>query len=114
MRELTIVLGVVLVLLQVGDILTTRYGLRHGAVELNPIARWAFRHLGFGGAAVIKMMIVAGVAWMWVDVNYPWALLGMVYLFCFICGWNLARARVRKESRIWEMTCPTISYKSQE
>lgn len=76
---------------------------RYGARELNPLARFMFRHFGMLGAAIIKMAAMAAISLVFVFGHAPLILFELICLFLMLTGWNAARLRIHR--RRWQRAC---------
>ena len=64
------------------DILTTWVGIRHRHCELNGLARWAWRRVGFWPVAMFKFLFFLGITWLTYMIQmYP---ILFVYLLAFL------------------------------
>ena len=99
MFELVITLGVVLMILQVGDVSTTVFALQHGLKEKNPLAKWAFSHLGIKISLLIKLGVVGIVTIYMVLLQEVWPLIGLVMLYAFVNGWNVGKIVASRRGR---------------
>ena len=73
---------IVLCILQLGDLRSTRLGLTHGAVEANPLVS----SMGLWATKLLCVAIVAVIAWRARKPSLMWAVCA---LCAIIVGWNL-------------------------
>ena len=78
-------------LLQVGDMATTTYGVRNGLKEANPIMRFLIGRLGlYAGQAVIRLPIIAMVSYFALTGGLEeWAMIALVVPFAALLVNNL-------------------------
>jgi len=88
--------AILVMALQFADIFLTRIGLNVGCRELNPVARWAFRSIGFWPSCLVKIVLSGLIVFFLVLAEAVWMLLALVYLYCALVGWNLAKVKYRK------------------
>lgn len=60
-----ILLAITLNALNLADIVLTHKGLELGAREVNPLARWGFKHIPKIAFDAVKILAVAGVTVFW-------------------------------------------------
>ena len=80
---------IILVLLQAGDLLSSKLAFAHGAVELNPLVHG----LGLWQAKLLVIAVLAVLIWRSTRMRRLWL---VVMLYACIVGWNLmlvAKAR---------------------
>ncbi|MBV1917618.1 MAG: hypothetical protein KUG65_06110 [Sphingomonadaceae bacterium] len=87
-----------LALLQIGDGLTTRAGLRNGGRELNPIIRWLISWLGVELALILKGIVGAAIGACMAFLKAPIALALLCALYCFVVGQNWLVVRRQKKN----------------
>jgi hypothetical protein len=62
-RNLLVSLLAVFALLNLGDLATTYFGIRHGLNEGNPIMSRLLTHYGFSALIADKLIVIAAVTW---------------------------------------------------
>jgi hypothetical protein len=77
---------IVLCILQLGDLLSTRLALAHGAVEANLFVN----SMGLWGAKLLCFAMVAVVAWRTRKPSRIWAVCAF---YAMVVGWNLSLLR---------------------
>ena len=75
--------AIVLCILQLGDLLSTRLALAHGAVEANIFVR----PIGLWAAKMLCLAIVAVLAWRTRKPSRIWAICAF---YVIVVGWNLS------------------------
>jgi len=81
-----ILLVLLLMALQVGDVLTTLKILQNGR-ELNPLMNWLFIKLGMKEVLLAKAVVVSCIGiWLWTV--YPIVLIPLCVLYIGVVGWN--------------------------
>jgi hypothetical protein len=75
--------AIVLCILQLGDLLSTRLALAHGAVEANIFVR----PIGLLAAKLLCIAIVAVLAWRTRKPSRIWAICAF---YVIVVGWNLS------------------------
>ena len=78
--------AIVLGILQLGDLLSTRLALDHGAVETNVFVS----SLGLWEAKLLCLAIVAFLAWY---TRKPQRIWGLCAFYVIVVGWNLSLLR---------------------
>jgi hypothetical protein len=87
MIYLVYLLAVVFMVLEFGDVYTTKRGMDHGTVESNPIVAWCIKKLTFNGAMSAKILLSLA-ATIYVVTMFPVniAILAFV-LMCALQSW---------------------------
>ena len=80
-------MSIILIVLAIADVLTTRHFLSRGIREANPIIRAGFGRIGFWPTSAIKLALTALLAW-WGHGHF-WAMAAMCTLQGAIVVWNL-------------------------
>ena len=78
--------AIVLCILQLGDLLSTRLALAHGAVEANPFVN----AVGLWAAKLLCIVFVSVVAWRTRKPSRIWAVCAF---YLIVVGWNLSLLR---------------------
>jgi hypothetical protein len=78
--------AIVLCILQLGDLLSTRLALAHGAVETNPFVN----SMGLWAAKLLCLAIVAVLAWRTRKPSRIWVI---CVFYMIVVGWNLSLLR---------------------
>lgn len=88
---ISLLLGICLFVLQLGDVASTRIGLRQGRVELNIIARRLLHNYSFDVLALLKLCLACIIIVVFVLVDAVLPLVVLFGLYCFINGWNWSK-----------------------
>ncbi|MES2586951.1 MAG: DUF5658 family protein [Pseudomonadota bacterium] len=80
-------LTALVILLQIGDMMTTMYVLNHGGHEVNPAMVWLFSKVGVLTGLILKVVILSGLAIV-VMLFSPMGLIAMAVIYVGIVGWN--------------------------
>jgi hypothetical protein len=87
---------ILLVVLQIGDTLTTRHILNKGGRELNSVMAWAFSKIGMMPALIIKSIFVTALGWLAYKES-PIALVFVAVLYVFVVSWNSYQIFISKK-----------------
>ena len=80
-------LTTLVIILQIGDMMTTMYVLNNGGRELNPVMAWVFSKVGVLAGLSIKAILVSALAILALLFS-PVGLIVMAAIYVAVVGWN--------------------------
>ena len=91
-------LTALVILLQIGDMMTTMYALKQGGCEANPVMAWVFSKVGVLVGMVSKGVIIAALAIACLLFS-PVGLIVMAAIYVAVVGWNCYQITLCKVRR---------------
>jgi len=82
--------------LSAADLWLTGRGLSRGGWEINPLARWAYAKAGFGGLAVLKIILAGFAVAALLLAGEPYTMIGLAVLCVGMAGvviWNATQLK---------------------
>lgn len=84
---INILLLIFLVLLQIGDVATTKIVLSRGGREVNGVIRYFFNKFGVDNSLVVKVVVVSACGFLALK-YFPYMLIPFCLLYVGVVGWN--------------------------